>query len=194
MGDEMTYQKWEGCWCGSRIEALGDEQSVLNACKQFRSDHKHREADMTDTENSTQTWQFGAQEQAERGDRMRVEALSQAVRYVMGESATSDAIRPLADTFLAFLRGDPKPAETVTNACAPDPYFIPGNADVEHLLSLFDHAHLPEHLANIVKPIQGLANIMAMSLQPGPELLYALRKLVEAKDGLVRQAVNDHDQ
>lgn len=64
----------------------------------------------------------------------------------------------------------------------------------DHLLSLFQWAHLPEHLAAVSRPIGLLAHEMVSKLEDGPELTTGLRKLVEAKDCLVRQAVIDTDK
>lgn len=61
----------------------------------------------------------------------------------------------------------------------------------EHLLSLFAYEHLPEHLRAVSKPCAVLAYDMAETLADGPELTAGLRKLVEAKDCFVRQAVID---
>jgi hypothetical protein len=60
-----------------------------------------------------------------------------------------------------------------------------------HLLSLFEYEHLPPHLQEISKPISELAFLLADQLTDGPELSAGLRKLVEAKDCLVRQRVVD---
>ena len=63
--------------------------------------------------------------------------------------------------------------------------------DVQHLLNQFEYSHLPPHLAEVSRPHSELAHAMAGGLFPGPELLVGLRKLIEAKDCLVRQAVED---
>jgi hypothetical protein len=60
-----------------------------------------------------------------------------------------------------------------------------------HLLSLFEYAHLPAHLQEISQPISDLALRLTDQLDDGPELSAGLRKLVEAKDCLVRQRVID---
>lgn len=65
------------------------------------------------------------------------------------------------------------------------------NPAVAHVLSLFTYEHLPPHLAAVSKPISDLAHEMADRLSSGPELTVGLRKLLEAKDALVRQAVID---
>lgn len=57
------------------------------------------------------------------------------------------------------------------------------------LLRYFEHGHLPEKLQEIARPIHDLANEMAAKLE-GPELTAGLRKLLEAKDCLVRAALD----
>lgn len=68
----------------------------------------------------------------------------------------------------------------------------PRHPATEHLLSLFDHDHLPAHLRKVAAPIAVLAYQMADTLSDGPELSSGLRKLWEAKNCLVVQAVLDH--
>ncbi|AEL98239.1 hypothetical protein PBI_BIGNUZ_77 [Mycobacterium phage BigNuz] len=62
----------------------------------------------------------------------------------------------------------------------------------QHLLDLFAYEHLPAHLQKVSKPIGDLAHQMADELGDGAEKTVGLRKLLEAKDCLVRQAVIDH--
>lgn len=65
--------------------------------------------------------------------------------------------------------------------------------NIEHLLSLFEYAHLPPHLGAISHPFWSLAHEMADHFKGnGIELTAGLRKLLEAKDCMVRQAVIDH--
>lgn len=63
-----------------------------------------------------------------------------------------------------------------------------------HLLDLFEYRHLPPHLAVISAKFEVLACDLVIRLSDGPELSAGLRKLVEAKDCAVRQAVIDHRQ
>lgn len=63
-----------------------------------------------------------------------------------------------------------------------------------HLLNLFEHGHLPPHLALISEKFEVLAHDLVIHLHDGPELSAGLRKLVEAKDCAVRQAVIDHKE
>lgn len=64
----------------------------------------------------------------------------------------------------------------------------PGTA---HLLDLLKTDHLPAHLREISGPVEDLAHQLTAKLTDGPELTAGLRKLLEAKDCLVRQAVLD---
>jgi hypothetical protein len=57
------------------------------------------------------------------------------------------------------------------------------------ILRHFAYDHLPAHLREISRPICELAHEMAAKLS-GPELTAGLRKLLEAKDALVRAAVD----
>lgn len=53
----------------------------------------------------------------------------------------------------------------------------------------FDYKHLPPHLQAVSKPCHDLAEQMIGELPDGPELTVGLRKLLEAKDALVRAAL-----
>lgn len=57
------------------------------------------------------------------------------------------------------------------------------------ILRFFDYEHLPLHLQAVSKPIGDLAREMAGTLPPSAELSAGLRKLLEAKDCLVRAAL-----
>lgn len=59
---------------------------------------------------------------------------------------------------------------------------------VAALLKYFEFAHLPPHLQEISAPICAVAKVVADQLE-GPELTAGLRKLLEAKDCLVRAAI-----
>lgn len=61
----------------------------------------------------------------------------------------------------------------------------------QHLLDQFSDDHLPPPLREITSPIKILVTTMAAQLHEGPELSTGLRKLLEAKDCLVRQRVID---
>lgn len=54
------------------------------------------------------------------------------------------------------------------------------------IMRYFEFAHLPEHLQTISRPIGELAAFMDSALPEGAEKSAGLRKLLEAKDCLVR--------
>jgi len=56
-------------------------------------------------------------------------------------------------------------------------------------MKYFDYEHLPEKLQAVSKPIGDVARKMEESLPNGPEKSAGLRKLLEAKDCLVRAAL-----
>jgi hypothetical protein len=56
-------------------------------------------------------------------------------------------------------------------------------------MKYFEYAHLPEHLQKVSKPIGDLAKSMDEQLADGAEKSTGLRKLLEAKDCLVRAAL-----
>lgn len=60
----------------------------------------------------------------------------------------------------------------------------------EHLLRYFEYSHLPERLQGFSAPFAELAHDVVVSLPDGPELTAGLRKLLEAKDCIVRAAVD----
>lgn len=64
----------------------------------------------------------------------------------------------------------------------------------EQVLRWFDSGHLPDHLSDIVRPIERLAVETANVIQEGPELTAGLRKLLEAKDCFVRAAIARDEQ
>lgn len=53
-------------------------------------------------------------------------------------------------------------------------------------MKYFEYGHLPAHLQEISKPIGDLAKLMNELLPDGIEKSAGLRKLLEAKDCLVR--------
>ncbi len=61
--------------------------------------------------------------------------------------------------------------------------------NVVALLAFFDWRHLPKSLQEISAPFCNLALSMAEQLD-GPELTAGLRKLLEAKDCMVRAALS----
>ena len=55
------------------------------------------------------------------------------------------------------------------------------------ILKFFEYSHLPPHLQEISRPFYDLAHRFArMETEDGPELTAGLRKLLEAKDCMVR--------
>ncbi len=57
------------------------------------------------------------------------------------------------------------------------------------ILRYFEYDHLPPHLQEISQPFHGLAHDLSERLS-GPELTAGLRKLLEAKDCMVRAALD----
>lgn len=62
----------------------------------------------------------------------------------------------------------------------------PASAQV---IRYFTFDHLPEHLQKISKPFHDLAMEMVNTLPENPEVTVGLRKLLEAKDCMVRAAL-----
>lgn len=58
------------------------------------------------------------------------------------------------------------------------------------ILRYFEYDHLPAHLQEVSAPFGELANELAGSLFPSPEVSAGLRKLLEAKDCFVRAALD----
>ncbi|MEC4091607.1 hypothetical protein [Pseudoalteromonas rubra] len=56
----------------------------------------------------------------------------------------------------------------------------------------FEYGHLPQHLQEVSKPIGELAIAMRNRFPNCPEAAVGIRKLLEAKDCLVRAAVTQH--
>ena len=54
------------------------------------------------------------------------------------------------------------------------------------IIKYFEYEHLPEKLQEVSKPIGDLAKLMDESLSDSAEKTAGLRKLLEAKDCLVR--------
>lgn len=57
------------------------------------------------------------------------------------------------------------------------------------IMKYFEFAHLPEHLQKISRPCGEMAQQMNADLPDGPEKSAGLRKLLEAKDCMVRAAL-----
>ena len=61
------------------------------------------------------------------------------------------------------------------------------DASPNQIMQFFAYAHLPPHLQAVSKPFALLAQEMDLRLPNGPEKSTGLRKLLEAKDCMVRQ-------
>ena len=59
----------------------------------------------------------------------------------------------------------------------------------KRLLAHFQYSHLPEVLQKVSKPICELAKQLDNEIADGPEKTVGLRKLLEAKDCMVRAAL-----
>ncbi|WP_152511208.1 MULTISPECIES: hypothetical protein [unclassified Labrenzia] len=57
------------------------------------------------------------------------------------------------------------------------------------IMKYFEFKHLPEHLQAVSRPFGELAEQMNADLPDGPEKSAGLRKLLEAKDCMVRAAL-----
>lgn len=64
---------------------------------------------------------------------------------------------------------------------------------VAAVLKWFEGDHLPEHLAEVSAKFRTLAFELADAHGPSPELTVGLRRLLEAKDCMVRAAKETHD-
>lgn len=85
---------------------------------------------------------------------------------------------------------EPTPDESTYEATNQDiSVWDDRHPSVVHFKPLFAFDHLPERLQAISKPCAELAASMLIALPDGPELTVGLRKLLEAKDAFVRQAV-----
>lgn len=59
-----------------------------------------------------------------------------------------------------------------------------------HILRYFAYEHLPVRLQTVSRPFADMAHSMVDHLPDGPELSAGLRKLLEAKDCMVRSALD----
>lgn len=90
----------------------------------------------------------------------------------------------------------PAPGQFSTNTPEPLPLDIPqpssptpaNRPDKHPILQHFEYGHLPLHLAEISKRFHELAHHMHDTLPMGAETVAGLRKLLEAKDCMVRAA------
>lgn len=63
-------------------------------------------------------------------------------------------------------------------------------ADKPHVLRYFSFNHLPPFLQEVSEPFSDLAHALSDSLPDSPERNVGLRKLLEAKDCMVRAALD----
>ena len=61
---------------------------------------------------------------------------------------------------------------------------------MNHIIKYFEYEHLPEHLQEVSKPICDLAKTMDEMLPDCAEKSAGLRKLLEAKDCMVRAHID----
>ena len=60
------------------------------------------------------------------------------------------------------------------------------------IMEFFEYKHLPEHLQAVSAPFRRLAHEMVLAQDDSEELQHGLRKLLEAKDCMVRAALLTH--
>ena len=63
----------------------------------------------------------------------------------------------------------------------------------DHILQFFKYEHLPQHLQVISKPFCEQAQEIAKTIPRNPERTAGLRKLLEAKDCIVRAFLAKND-
>lgn len=59
------------------------------------------------------------------------------------------------------------------------------------IMKHFSYSHLPDHLKAVSQPFHVLAETMDFGLSDGPEKEVGLRKLLEAKDCMVRARLEE---
>ncbi len=60
---------------------------------------------------------------------------------------------------------------------------------MDRMLQFFKYDHLPDHLQKVSKPFADLAHDIVASYPANPERTAGLRKLLEAKDCIVRSSI-----
>ncbi len=63
----------------------------------------------------------------------------------------------------------------------------------DHILQFFAYQHLPEHLQAISKPFSEQADHIVKTIPRSPERTAGLRKLLEAKDCIVRTFLGENE-
>lgn len=72
---------------------------------------------------------------------------------------------------------------------------VPRHPSVQHLVDLLDpNPNLPRNLLHVSELCANLRDHMLADLDDGPEMSAGLRKLLEAKDCFVRQALVDRNR
>lgn len=61
------------------------------------------------------------------------------------------------------------------------------------IMKYFAYSHLPQHLQDVSQPIHDMAHQMESNLPDGAEKSAGLRKLLEAKDCIVRAALTPRE-
>jgi hypothetical protein len=65
---------------------------------------------------------------------------------------------------------------------------------IDRMMQFFGYAHLPEHLQSKSKPFHDLAQHIVDTVPSNPERTAGLRKLLEAKDCIVRAQIYQEPQ
>lgn len=60
---------------------------------------------------------------------------------------------------------------------------------MDRMLQFFEYAHLPEHLRVVSQPFNAMAHNIVNTVPSNPERTAGLRKLLEAKDCIVRATI-----
>lgn len=60
---------------------------------------------------------------------------------------------------------------------------------MDRMLQFFEYLHLPQHLQEVSKPFNELAHSICENYPANPERTAGLRKLLEAKDCIVRSRI-----
>lgn len=60
---------------------------------------------------------------------------------------------------------------------------------MDRMMQFFNYDHLPNHLQKISKPFYDMAIIITTTCPSNPERTAGLRKLLEAKDCIVRSSI-----
>lgn len=100
---------------------------------------------------------------------------------------TAETVGKSLDKLRSSLTANPSGSAPIATTERPE--MREYHPSVVQILRYFAYEHLPPHLQEVSKPFHDLAYAMANNLE-GPELTVGLRKLLEAKDCMVRAAVD----